>query len=159
MATIKLHVTSSFKQLSDNVCIFFTKIILTALQFCSSRTRAPDSVIFCLLSSNKAQRFKWHLLVFCLCCHESLGLQVLVERRSPALCHQSLGGGLDGGGARGPPGGARAGGEPGGGWATGGGAREGGMVRGPLDGGFVRGTESETRGRTSAVGGGGEGAE
>lgn len=68
--------------------------------------------------------------------------------------HQSLGGGRDGGGARGP-GGARAGGGPGGGaMTTEGGTREGGVVRGPLEGGFVRGTELETRGLSSTAGGG-----
>lgn len=41
--------------------------------------------------------------------------------------------------------------------STEGGVREGGVVRGPLDGGFVRGTELETRGRSSAGSGGGEG--
>lgn len=74
----------------------------------------------------------------------------------PTLHHQRLGGGRAGGGPRGP-GGARIGGGPGGGWTTGGGVREGGVVRGPLDGGFVRGTELETRGRCSAAGGGGGG--
>lgn len=70
----------------------------------------------------------------------------------PSLRDQSLGGGRDGGGPGGP-GGARDGGGPGGGWAMGGGEREGGVVRGPLDGGFVRGTELETRGCCSAGGG------
>lgn len=71
----------------------------------------------------------------------------------PSLHHQSLGGGRDGGGPR-RPGGARVGGGPGGGWTTEGGEREGGVVRGPLDGGFVRGTELETRGCCSTVAGG-----
>lgn len=81
-----------------------------------------------------------------------------VVYRRPSLHHQSLGGGRDGGGPGGP-GGGRFGGGPGGGWATGGGARDGGVVRGPLDGGFVRGTELETRGScsTGERGGGGEG--
>lgn len=39
--------------------------------------------------------------------------------------------------------------------ATGGGARAGGSMRGPLDGGFVRGTELEIRGISVAAGGGG----
>lgn len=75
----------------------------------------------------------------------------------PLVHHQILGGGRDGGGPGGP-GGARAGGLPGGGWWAGGGAREGGVVRGPLDGGLVRGTELDTRGRSSAGWGGGGGA-
>lgn len=75
-----------------------------------------------------------------------------------SLHHQSWGGGRDGGGPGGP-GGARAGGGPGGGARAEGGARAGGVVRGPLDGGFVRGTELETRGCCSAGGGGGEGGE
>lgn len=83
--------------------------------------------------------------------------------------NQSRGGGRDGGGPGGP-GGARAGGGPGRALDTGGGARDGGVVRdgdtvwdggvvrGPLDGGFVRGTELETNGRCSveAAGGGRE---
>ena len=58
----------------------------------------------------------------------------------PTPHHQSLGGGRDGGGPGGP-GGVRVGGGPGGGWTTEGGVRDGGVVRGPLNGGFVRGTE------------------
>lgn len=77
-----------------------------------------------------------------------------IHRKRCFLCHQSLGGGRDGGGARGP-GGARAGGGPEGGTATEGGTRAGGSVRGPLDGGFVRGTELEIRGLSAADGGGG----
>lgn len=50
----------------------------------------------------------------------------------------------------------RDGGGPGGGCATGGGVRDGGVVRGPLEGGLVRGTELETRGRCSAGAGGRE---
>lgn len=50
--------------------------------------------------------------------------------------------------------GARAGGGPGGAMTTEGGTREGGVVRGPLEGGFVRGTELETRGFSSIAGGG-----
>lgn len=82
--------------------------------------------------------------------------------RIHSLYHYSLGGGRDGGGPR-SPGGARVGGGPGGTRATGGGAREGGAVskdgavRGPLDGGFVRGTELENRGCSSAWGGEGGG--
>lgn len=77
-----------------------------------------------------------------------------INRKRRFLCHQSLGGGREGGGARGP-GGARAVGGPEGGTATEGGARAGGSVRGPLDGGFVRGTELEIRGLSAAAGGGG----
>lgn len=105
-----------------------------------SLCRLGCRIKYFLLSSNNAQRSwsKW-------LCAAKLSFNV---------DHQSLGGGRDGGGARGP-GGARAGGGPGGGMATGGGARAGGSMRGPLDGGFVRGTELEIRGISAAAGGGG----
>lgn len=126
--------------------------------FCPWNSVADFDTGFILLSSNKTElnTSDLEVLIFGVwgwkedTLVRSISVVVLFN-----LVSYSLGGGRDGGGPGGP-GGARAGGGPGRGRAMGGGAREGGVitgdgaVRGPLDGGFVRGTELETSGSCSA---------